>query len=795
MKAKTMRRSLFMSVISLLLCMSMLVGTTFAWFTDSVTSANNIIKSGNLDVELYYQVEGQNDWAKVTADTSVFMKDALWEPGHTEVVKLKVVNEGSLALKYQLGVNIASETGSVNALGADFKLSDHIKFGIVEGDKAYTRDQAVAAVDASANNLNQVYNSSVTALLPKTDDTTAEDVYTDIITMVVYMPTTVGNEANHAKGENQPIINLGINLFATQVENEFDSFGNEYDAGAWDFWSGTAPTEKPESLVVDTTAKVISINDADGLAYLNTLLNDGNFADNYGSKWQYTVELNADIDLLNKPWTPINLSNVISFNGNGHTIKNLNIAANSNNVGLFGSISCNDLGDIIIENFTIDGATVSGKEYVGVVAGVGTGKMRNITVVDATVNGTKYVGGLAGKGTNLDNCSVQNSTVTSTGKTVGGLVGYAIYDSNTNDSGTEINNLVENVTVTGTYNVGGMFGQAQYVLVENNTVKNVTVISTKELPADASSNEVRTAEVAARCDFERTVIRNNTAENVTCEEAVMIYGLKLTLNDNVENYGTITVSDKEGLLNLAKLAEDWEELFTDGQGNYLDPRYYYSWTWDIVLTTDIDFGGAQIQPIDLGKKLVFDGQGHTIKNAVIVTDATTQNNAGLFSARDCGVKNLKLDNIKVTGSNVGDSCVGILSGICNKAIDNITITNSSAYGGKYTGGVVGYGYTTITNCTVENVTVKGGYKLGGIIGYICAESVDGHNVIGNTLTDCTVDGIGDGIFAGGKTQYIVGKVVGNYNCNGNCKSNTITNMTTSATENIGKIEAGKTVNQ
>ena len=51
------------------------------------------------------------------------------------------------------------------------------------------------------------------------------------------------------------------------------------------------------------------------------------------------------------------------------------------------------------------------------------------------------------------------------------------------------------------------------------------------------------------------------------------------------------------------------------------------------------------------------------------------------------------------------------------------------------------------------------------------------------------------MFVGGKTQYIVGRVVGNYNCNGDCNNNTVTGMTTSATENIGKIEAGKTVNQ
>ena len=51
---KGTKRALLMSVMSLFLCFAMLLGTTFAWFTDSVTSANNIIKSGNLDIELEY---------------------------------------------------------------------------------------------------------------------------------------------------------------------------------------------------------------------------------------------------------------------------------------------------------------------------------------------------------------------------------------------------------------------------------------------------------------------------------------------------------------------------------------------------------------------------------------------------------------------------------------------------------------------------------------------------------------------------------------------------------------------
>ena len=77
---KNTRRALVLSLLSLLVCCSMLVGTTFAWFTDSVTSGNNHIVAGNLDVELYYKLEADADWAQVTSETELFDDEALWEP-------------------------------------------------------------------------------------------------------------------------------------------------------------------------------------------------------------------------------------------------------------------------------------------------------------------------------------------------------------------------------------------------------------------------------------------------------------------------------------------------------------------------------------------------------------------------------------------------------------------------------------------------------------------------------------------------------------------------------------------
>ena len=99
--AKMTKRALLSSAVSLLLCVSMLLGTTFAWFTDSVTSANNIIKYGNLDIELEYW--NGTDWVDVAGKSDI-LTNTLGEPGVTEVAYLRVANAGSLVLKYQLGV-------------------------------------------------------------------------------------------------------------------------------------------------------------------------------------------------------------------------------------------------------------------------------------------------------------------------------------------------------------------------------------------------------------------------------------------------------------------------------------------------------------------------------------------------------------------------------------------------------------------------------------------------------------------------------------------------------------------
>ena len=256
-KRRSSKNAIIVSIISVLLCLTMFLGSTYAWFTDSETSTNNIIKSGNLDVELLWSTDGKS-WESVTEKTNVFEKYTLWEPGHTQVVYLKVINKGSLALKYNLSVNVADEKGSTNKDGQPFKLSDHIMYGITDFTAPYSdRSAARAAASPLAKKLNESYLDGNVALYPEGNK---DGLVTEkTVAMVVYMPEEVGNEANAAKGAPTPIIELGINLTATHLPYEDDSFGNDYDANAQYPTSTTVKIPANSTEATEMTAGKVSL--------------------------------------------------------------------------------------------------------------------------------------------------------------------------------------------------------------------------------------------------------------------------------------------------------------------------------------------------------------------------------------------------------------------------------------------------------------------------------------------------------------------------------------------------------
>lgn len=262
---KHTKKALLLSVLSLLVCVSMLVGTTFAWFTDSVSTGKNVIASGNLDVQLQYKLDLDDQWQDVTSDTELFDDEALWEPGYTQVVYLKVVNAGSLALKYQIGMNVIAEQTGLTKDGQTIRLSDYIMFGTVEATAEADLPATREAAKAAATNAKTIYEQYDH---PYYDNGELESGATELVTLVAYMPESIGNEANH-NGVNKPSIQLGLNLTAAQKMSESDSFNNEYDQDATLPENGSGTVAAPEAgvsaveVVVrnqSTNAKLATVN-------------------------------------------------------------------------------------------------------------------------------------------------------------------------------------------------------------------------------------------------------------------------------------------------------------------------------------------------------------------------------------------------------------------------------------------------------------------------------------------------------------------------------------------------------
>ena len=419
---KNTKRALLSSVLALFLCFAMLLGTTYAWFTDSVTSANNIIKSGNLDIELEYAkvVDGAiTEWDTVAGKDNIFDKNALWEPGRVEVVYLKVSNLGTLALKYQLGVNIVNEIGGKNVAGEDFKLSDHLVFKVVdlatEPETAYTREEAVA----EAGNVKGLkdYNSDTTAL---------EVGGTDYVALIVYMPENVGNEANY-RGDAIPTITLGINLYATQQMSEKDSFGdNNYDEYAGLPWDG----ESKEDPKADENGVIHVTNAAELVAMMDTT---GNSI--YSGK---TIVLDADINLGGKTVKGIggddNFAGV--FDGQGHTISNFTVDASNRSyyAGLFNQVSHGGT----VKNLTVKGATIIGNSMVGAVASSVdfSATVDNCRAIGCTLIGVKKVGAVVGysAGSTVTNNYAENCAVYYSEKEGDEILGYENTGSTVNNN-------------------------------------------------------------------------------------------------------------------------------------------------------------------------------------------------------------------------------------------------------------------------------------------------------------------------------------------------------------------------
>ena len=459
-KQKSTKRALLLSALSLLMCVSMLIGSTFAWFTDSVTSAGNKIQAGTLkiDLELLEKNEdGSTKWTSLKDSKAPIFNYDKWEPGYTDVKILKVENEGTLALKWVAKFVSANDlTELANVIDVYVKPSAD-EFG-------YATDRTDLSTWTKKGTVAEFVNT-----ISETTYGNLEAGKAAYLGIALKMQESADNKYQG--------MDLGgafdIMILATQYTSESDSFNNQYDANAKydvDIWDGktvTAPVADADGVYHITSA-------ADLVGMMNVT---GNSI--YKGK---TIVLDNNIDLGGRTVKGIggistNFAGV--FDGQGYTISNFKVDSTENSyyAGLFNQVSHGGT----IKNLTVKNATIVGNSMVGAVASsLDNAVIDNCKAIDCTLIGVKKVGSVVGytAGGTVKDCYAENCTVLYSEKEGGEILGYKYTGS------TVSNNTANNVSVNQGVAVSSadeLFEFANDVNVNGNNYSGKTVILANDI--------------------------------------------------------------------------------------------------------------------------------------------------------------------------------------------------------------------------------------------------------------------------------------------------------------------------
>lgn len=219
MAKRTTKHALLLSVLSLIVCASMLIGSTFAWFTDSVTSSNNKIQAGNLAIDLMLYDADTDTWNSIKGSSAPIFTHQNWEPGYIDAKLLRVENHGSLALKW------VAQFASEHSLSI---LADVIDVYVLPGaDTMPTRDlTGYSKVGTLRDFVSTIGQTTYGTLLPNDNAVGGSDeAYLGIA-------LKMREEAGNIYQELDLGGNFDIRIFATQLTYEKDSFGDDYDIDA-----------------------------------------------------------------------------------------------------------------------------------------------------------------------------------------------------------------------------------------------------------------------------------------------------------------------------------------------------------------------------------------------------------------------------------------------------------------------------------------------------------------------------------------------------------------------------------
>lgn len=270
------KRSFITSLISLVVCITMLLGTTFAWFTDTASSKGNKIVAGKLDVQLLMS-DADGNYTDISQNASPIFgtgsiaqnnnSETLWEPGKTQVAYLAIKNKGNLALKYKVSLDVKNISNDMYKAMEYAIIPDAQAPGSVTG---WTSGNSVSPGTQTVSG-----------------DVSLPVGGTHYFALAVHMKEEAGNE--YQEGE----VDFDLTVYATQDTVESDSFNNQYDANA-KYPVSVSTDEEIEEALVNKDEEIINIS----------LDND------------VTVRLD---DYYNTTLGGPN-TKVVTINGNGHTL-------------------------------------------------------------------------------------------------------------------------------------------------------------------------------------------------------------------------------------------------------------------------------------------------------------------------------------------------------------------------------------------------------------------------------------------------------------------------------------------
>ena len=388
------KKALLSSAFALVVSVAMLIGTTFAWFTDTASTGVNKIVSGNLKVDIIGEnsdshIEKLNFTKAATTDAEAGA-EILWEPGCRYLTEgFRIANKGNLALKWKAQVN----KGTTAANEGNFDLLDVIDFYLVT--KAADGTETATALDEFTGNLKKTETSGVYYIKG-------------------VMQTTAGNDY-----QGLTLDGITVTVIATQDTVENDSFGDQYDKDAPLDFEPVATADELKAAAADgkniLLTQDVALTNAVTFDRAVTIDLNGKTLTTALNSNGYSLVTKANATIINGTYKATGTSRGIGAYGN---LKMSHVTVDV--AGLVGVACSADNGQYIIEDSTIKGGYALCNFNNNVKINVSDSTLEGKTIglyhngsnfgLDLTVTGTKINAG--NNGTDATGVYISGSTST-----------------------------------------------------------------------------------------------------------------------------------------------------------------------------------------------------------------------------------------------------------------------------------------------------------------------------------------------------------------------------------------------